>query len=156
MSFTLTTRSLVLGMALSMAPWTFPEAGEMRFSYAPSHAGGITVIASTDETFPAEKLASLKSFSVYALSRGSGVPEAASELILELRSRYQANGAQKEVSEFIDDRIGLEGETRICIKFASASAAQTAWKDVQVLIGSKELIDLRAEECVARSRKTPI
>jgi hypothetical protein len=92
----------------------------------------------------------LKSFSVYALSRGSGVPEAASELILELRSRYQANGTQREVSEFVEDRIGLEGETRVCIKFDSASATQAAWKDVQVLIGSKELIDLRAEECASR------
>ena len=153
MSFAQTAKSaapVLLGLALSMSALTSPVACQPRFSNAAAHAGDFSFIAAADETFPGEKLAGLKSFSVYALSRGSGVSEAASELILELRSRYQANGRQREVFAYAEDRIGLEGETRICLMFDSASATQTAWKDVQFLIGAKELIDLRAEGCADR------
>lgn len=111
-------------------------------------AGGLQYVQ-LDE-FPEEKLASLKSFSVSALSRGSGVPEASSELIVALRQQYQMNTTPNEVTGFTEERIGLEGETRLCIVFSSAESAKKAWKDVQLLIGNKELIDLRAEECPAR------
>jgi hypothetical protein len=153
LSFSLSPKSAIpfyLGLALSMASWTSLEARQPRVSKAVAHAWGHTSVASSDVDFPEEKLAGLKSFAVYALSRGSGVPEAASQLIVELRSLYQTNGTQREVSRYVEDRIGLEGETRVCLEFDTANAAQIAWKEVRVLIGEKELIDLRAEECTAR------
>ncbi|MQX62302.1 hypothetical protein GHK78_04385 [Sinorhizobium meliloti] len=88
-----------------------------------------------------------KSFSVYALSRGSGVPDAALSVLERVRSaieRMQRENVSVRISE---ERIGLEGERRLCGEFESEDAARTAWQHAVAIAAGVDLVSLKVEPC---------
>lgn len=87
------------------------------------------------------------SFSVYALSRGRGVPGEARQVLQE--SRRLLNQAQKkgEVKRIVDRRIGLEGETRLCVEFSDEQAAKRLFGQIQHLSDGVDLVNLKKEPC---------
>lgn len=87
------------------------------------------------------------SFSVYALSRGSGVPDAALSVLERVRSdieRMQRENVSVRISE---ERIGLEGEIRLCVEFESEDAARTAWRHAVAIAAGVDLVSLKVEPC---------
>lgn len=89
----------------------------------------------------------LRSFALYVLSRGNGVSEGGQKALADFRKLLGSMQAKGEVVEVSDTRIGLEGETRICARFASAEHAAKAWTDMQRSLTGADLVQLKAEMC---------
>ena len=89
----------------------------------------------------------LRSFAVYALSRGAGVPaearralDAANEIVERDRSRGSVVSANTT-------RLGLEGERRLCVEYETAEAAARARREIEALIEGVDLVNLVVEPC---------
>ena len=84
---------------------------------------------------------------MYALSRGKGVPtetrEAFSEMVRILNGLKDAG----QVVNISKQRIGLEGETRLCVEFSDAAMAQEALLKVKQLGKGIDLLDYVVGPC---------
>ena len=100
---------------------------------------------SNRDTSPPGAVLELRSFSLYALSRGKGVSEAGRKAIADFRELLRSMKAEGHVVDVSDTRIGLEGETRICASFASPEMAGRAWTQMQRSLG--DLVQLKPEKC---------
>lgn len=89
----------------------------------------------------------LRSFALYVLSRGSGVSEGGQKALADFRKLLGSMQAKGEVVEVSDTRIGIEGETRICVRFADAEHAAKAWMNMQCSLTGADLVQLKAEKC---------
>ena len=101
---------------------------------------------------PAAASAEPRSFALYALSRGQGVPERASAVLAgaeRVIADLQARGARISVAK---ERIGLEGETRLCATFADGSLAEEALARVRRLVAGVDLVNLTEEPCGAKAQ----
>ncbi|HNP29629.1 MAG TPA: hypothetical protein PKK23_11325 [Nitrospirales bacterium] len=97
---------------------------------------------------PPETLAPApQSISVYALSRGKGVPDQAMEVLNQSRTLLQAARERGEVLRVVEQRIGLEGETRLCAEFSQAVSAHSMIDRIQQLGQGVDLIDVKVEPC---------
>jgi hypothetical protein len=100
---------------------------------------------------PAAASSEPKSFALYVLSRGKGVPEGASAVLAgaeKVIADLQARGAPITVTK---ERIGLEGETRLCATFADESVAEEALARVRRLVSGVDLVNLTEEPCGAKA-----
>lgn len=88
-----------------------------------------------------------QSFSVYALSRGKGVPDKARKVLEEARNMFKAAQERGEVSRFTDQRIGLEGETRLCVEFVNADTARNIFSEIQNIGHGVDLLNIKVEPC---------
>jgi hypothetical protein len=104
-------------------------------------------VAASSKVTPPAMLSELRSFAVYALSRGRGVPEGARDTLTKFRNLLEKAEKAHEVVRFTEQRIGLEGETKICAEFRSPEFAEKAWSEIQRIAGDQELIDIRVERC---------
>jgi hypothetical protein len=91
-----------------------------------------------------------RSFALYALSRGRGVPEAT-------RTAWQAawsllEGARRDgkVARLEQIRIGLEGEMRLCAEFDDPQVAQEMVDRVRMIVRDVQLLNLVEEPCSGR------
>jgi len=102
------------------------------------------------EAKPPETLAPApQSISVYALSRGKGVPDQAREVLAQSRTLLKAAQERGEVLRVVEQRIGLEGETRLCAEFSHAESARTITliDQIQQLGQGVDLINIKVEPC---------
>jgi hypothetical protein len=84
---------------------------------------------------------------MYALSRGKGVPEGARAALARAEAVLQGlrgRGADIAVTK---DRIGLEGETRLCATFADGSLAGEDAGALRRLASGVDLVNLVEEPC---------
>ena len=88
-----------------------------------------------------------QSFSIYALSRGKGVPEQARKVLEEARTLLQSAQKDGVVTRLIDQRIGLEGETRLCAEFRDVDSARKFFARIQDLGQEVDLINVKNEPC---------
>jgi hypothetical protein len=99
---------------------------------------------STPETLPAFPD---NSFALYALSRGTGVPEPARQAMQRVRSLLEEAQQRGDVRHLVQTRIGLEGETRLCATFATSDAARAAWAQARRFVEGIDLVNLIIEPC---------
>ena len=88
-----------------------------------------------------------QSFSVYALSRGSGVPPVAREAqqkVQELVESDRSRGVDVNVQA---TRIGLEGERKLCVTYADAQEATRALERVRAMVQGVDLVNVVVEPC---------
>ena len=97
---------------------------------------GISAVSSTPE-----------SFSVYTLSRGKGVPEEARNVLEEARGLLKTAHEEGAVTRLTDQRIGLEGETRLCAEFRDGDSARTILSRIQNLSRGIDLVNVTIEPC---------
>lgn len=88
-----------------------------------------------------------RSFSLYVLSRGKGVPDETWRVLKEMRKMFASRQADGVVVRIHEERIGLEGERRLCAEFIDETAARKAWSDAMEIAAGIELVNLRAEPC---------
>lgn len=100
----------------------------------------------TGSGMPKEVL-ELRSFALYVLSRGNGVSEEGRKALSDFRKLVDMMQEKGEIDEVSDTRIGIEGDTRICARFATPNGAAKAWMDMQRLLPSGDLVQLKAEKC---------
>lgn len=90
------------------------------------------------------------SFSVYALSKGQGVPERARQVFQQVRALLEDAQRQGKVVQLKQARIGLEGETRLCAEFSSPTVAQELFEQIRKLGEGIELLNVVVEPCPDR------
>lgn len=93
------------------------------------------------------------SITITALSRGRGVPTATRDMFRQLRQQLETEHAQA-VTDLSVERIGLEGETRLCVRFQQRAQAEAALARLKQQAGDVELLDISAASCPP-SRKSP-
>jgi hypothetical protein len=96
---------------------------------------------------PAPKVSVSSSFSVYALSRGKGVPDEARRVLDRARQILKQGQEQGEVKRLVDRRIGLEGETRLCAEFADETVADRFFHQLDRLSLGVDLVNTTKESC---------
>ncbi len=87
------------------------------------------------------------SFSVYALSRGKGVPEQAMNVLNQARQVLKLGQDQGKVKRLVDQRIGLEGETQLCAEFSDEQAADQFFKELHHFSRGVGLVNVKKEPC---------
>jgi hypothetical protein len=88
-----------------------------------------------------------RSFSLYVLSRGKGVPDETWRVLKEMRKMFASLQADGVVVRIHEERVGLEGERRLCAEFIDEIAARKAWSQAKEIAAGIELVNLRAEPC---------
>ena len=85
--------------------------------------------------------------SIYALSRGTGVPEEARKILEEVRILLKEAQDQGTVTRLVDRRIGLEGETQLCAEFSDAHASQNIVSQIRKISEGVDLLNVKPEPC---------
>jgi hypothetical protein len=89
----------------------------------------------------------MSSFSVYALSRGKGVPERTRQVFQQARTLLEDARQKGKVVQLKQTRIGLEGETRLCVECSSSIVAQDLFDQIIELGKGVELLNVVMEPC---------
>ena len=90
------------------------------------------------------------SFSLYTLSQGRGVPAPAREALSEARRWLEEAKEQGKIVTLQHTRVGLEGESRLCVKFKDRDEAQAMLERIRQLVQGVELMNLVVEPCADR------
>jgi hypothetical protein len=98
------------------------------------------------EQAPAEQTP-YRSFTLYVLSRGKGVPDEAWEALGRVRALAETD-REKGIAVTIQvKRIGLEGERRLCIEYEDEEKAQRTYDRAKALVEGVDLARLAIETC---------
>jgi hypothetical protein len=96
---------------------------------------------------PPNAVLAQRSFALYALSQGRGLTEAGHRALVEFRDLLRNLKASGQVIQVVESRIGIEGETKICAKFATGQLAEQAWTQMITFVREGNLVQLKSEEC---------
>ncbi len=92
---------------------------------------------------------------IYSLSRGKGVPPETREALKQIRALLEQKQAANSVSALQSNRIGIEGETRLCAEFRTSQDAQAALAEIRRISAGMELLNVVEEPCPSRKEVTP-
>ena len=96
------------------------------------------------------------SIAVYALSRGKGVPESAGRVMTQAEALFHELEAKKQVVRVYPvERLGIEGERRICAEFVDEEAVRAAYAHLMKLAEGAELLNVVIEPCVKTQQGEP-
>lgn len=93
------------------------------------------------------------SITITALSRGRGVPTVTRDMFRALRQQLETEHTQT-ISNLSVQRIGLEGEMRLCVQFHQRDQADAVLARLKQQAGDVELLDISGAPCPP-SRKSP-
>lgn len=113
------------------------------------------VLSSCGETSKAKDAAraaqtSTAEFAVYALSRGKGVPEPTRGAFRKARTLLEGAKTRGEVKWLKETRIGLEGETRLCVEAKDVAAARALLRELRAIAENVELLNVVVEPCLKK------
>ncbi len=92
-------------------------------------------------------VAKVSSFSIYALSRGKGVPEQAMNVLNQARQVLKVGQDQGKVKRLVDRRIGLEGETQLCAEFSDEQVSDQFFNELHQFSRGVDLVNMKKELC---------
>lgn len=92
-----------------------------------------------------------RSFAIYTLSRGSGVPTEARAAQLEIQKLVEADRDKGLTVSIETTRIGIEGERRLCVTYKDARNSARAFERARAIVKGVSLINLVAEPCTPPS-----
>ncbi|MGH2745390.1 MAG: hypothetical protein ACRDLY_12310 [Thermoleophilaceae bacterium] len=84
---------------------------------------------------------------VYALSKGKGVPPATRETFKKARALLQDLHREDRVVRIDETRIGLEGEVRLCAEFTDERTARETIERLRESSRDVELLNVVEEPC---------
>ncbi|KAF1710904.1 hypothetical protein CSC73_04905 [Pseudoxanthomonas sacheonensis] len=82
-----------------------------------------------------------------ALSRGKGVPAETREAFKQIRALLERQQATSAVAAMRYQRIGIEGESRLCVEFRNASDAQAALTEIRKIAAGADLLNVVEAPC---------
>lgn len=82
-----------------------------------------------------------------ALSRGKGVPAETRDAFKQIRALLERQQATSAVAAVRYQRIGLEGESRLCVEFRNASDAQAALTEIRKIAAGADLLNVVEAPC---------
>ena len=109
-------------------------------------SGGCKSRSRTDTTGERATVAT-SGVTLYALSRGKGVPDVTRKTYQAAREQLKRAQADGLLSRFEESRIGLEGETRLCVEFADAQEAEKLIQRLRAMVDGVDLLNLIEEPC---------
>ena len=89
------------------------------------------------------------------LSRGKGVPDETRAAYGEIRSLLETRRDEYAVTGLRTERIGLEGETRLCIEFDTQRDAETALAVVRKRVSGIDLLQVAETPCPPQKEYKP-
>lgn len=92
---------------------------------------------------------------VTMLSRGKGVPDEARAAYKDIRALLEQQQSIDAVTGLRTQRIGLEGETRLCAEFRSAEDAQAALAEIRKHAAGVDLLDIELASCPSPKEYKP-
>ncbi len=84
------------------------------------------------------------------LSRGKGVPYATRDAYKRIHAALEQRQSVSAVTSMYSQRIGLEGESRLCIEFRSAQDAEAALIEIRKLAAGMDLLNVSDTPCPSR------
>jgi len=87
---------------------------------------------------------------INALSRGKGVPAETREAFKQIRALLERQQATAAVTAVQYQRIGLEGESRLCVEFRNANDAQAALTEVRKISADVDLLNVVEAPCPSK------
>jgi hypothetical protein len=90
-------------------------------------------------------------FTVEMLSRGKGVPAEARDAFARVRELVEKDQGRGVAVTFETTRIGLEGETRLCVDYKDTKQAGRTFKRAKALVRGIDLINLVPRRCAPRT-----
>ena len=84
---------------------------------------------------------------INVLSRGKGVPAETREAYKKIRALLEQQQATAAVTALQYQRIGLEGESRLCVEFRNASDAQAALTEIRKISADVDLLNVVEAPC---------
>jgi hypothetical protein len=84
---------------------------------------------------------------INALSRGKGVPAGTRDAFKQIRALLERQQATAAVVAVRYQRIGLEGESRLCVEFRNASDAQAALTEIRKIAAGADLLNVVEAPC---------
>ena len=81
------------------------------------------------------------------LSRGKGVPAETREAVKQIRALLERQQATAAVADLRYQRLGIEGESRLCVEFRNASDAQTALAEIRKIAAGADLLNVVEAPC---------
>lgn len=97
-----------------------------------------------------------RSFSIYALSRGSGVPPAAREAQQKVQALVESDRSKGVEVNVQATRLGLEGERKLCVTYANAQDAARALEQVRAMVQGVDLVNVVVEPCGPPPSASPL
>lgn len=101
-----------------------------------------------DETRAAQTTSA--EFALYALSRGKGVPETTRGAFRQAHVLLEGAKQRGEVIRLKETRIGLEGETRLCVEAKDVASARTLLRELRAMAEKVELFNVVVEPCLKK------
>ena len=96
-----------------------------------------------------------KTFAVYTLSRGKGVPPEAREAQQKVEKLVEAD-RERGVSVSVETtRIGIEGERRLCVTYENSRDGVRALDRIRAIVKGVDLVNLVEEPCKLPPSKSP-
>ena len=92
----------------------------------------------------------VRSFAVYALSRGKGVPPETRAALQRVRALAEIDRNRGAGVKIVESRIGIEGETRICLEYADPREGARALDETRAIVKGVDLINVVVEPCSTR------
>ena len=89
------------------------------------------------------------------LSRGKGVPDETRDAYKDIHALLEQQRATYAVTDLRTQRIGLEGETRLCAEFQSAKDAQAALAEIRKRAASVDLLEVSEAPCPSPKESKP-
>jgi len=96
----------------------------------------------------------VKSFAVYALSRGKGVPPEAREALEQMTNLAESDRKRGVRVTVETTRIGIEGEKRVCVEYEDPRDGARAWERASAIVKGVDLVNLVAEPCASPATAT--
>lgn len=84
---------------------------------------------------------------ISALSRGKGVPAETREALKQIRALLERQQAASAVTALQYQRIGIEGESRLCAEFRNPGDAQAALVEIRKIAAGVDLLNVAEAPC---------
>lgn len=110
----------------------------------------VASVVAAQEKAPCEDVTS---FAVFALSRGKGVPAEARDVLRKVTELVEADKRRGVGVESRRTRVGLEGETKLCVEYRERADARRALEQVEKLVKDVDLVNLVPGRCDEKEAK---
>lgn len=89
------------------------------------------------------------------MSKGRGVPAPTRDAYKQIRGLLEEQKSQSAVTDIDTQRIGLEGEMRMCAQFRDRAQAEYTLEQIRKLSADVELINVAEGPCPTTKGDTP-
>jgi hypothetical protein len=114
--------------------------------------GGLALLAAAVGAQEKAPAPDVTSFAVFALSRGRGVPPQALDALCKVAEIAEADKVRGVRVETRRTRIGLEGETRLCVEYQTAADARHGLEQAEKLVKDVDLVNLVPGPCAETAK----